>query len=59
MRKSVQEYVQKCDSCQRRKDDREFTAPLGVVEEPRALFVSPLWMSQGHMPRLREETDIF
>jgi hypothetical protein len=37
MRKSV-EYVRKCDSCQRRKEDREFVAPLGEVEEPTAPF---------------------
>ena len=38
MRKSVQEYVQNSDSCQRRKNDREFTTPLGEVEEPTASF---------------------
>jgi len=36
MRKSVEDYVRKCDPCQRRKEDREFLAPLGEVEEPTA-----------------------
>jgi len=37
MRKSIEDYVRKCDSCQRRKEDRQFTAPLGspeVLERP-------------------------
>ena len=38
MRKSVEDYVKKCDPCQRRKEDREFVAPLGEVEEPTAPF---------------------
>jgi hypothetical protein len=38
MRKSVKEYVRKCDPCQRRKEDREFVTPLGEVEEPTAPF---------------------
>ena len=39
MRKSVEGYVRKCDPCQRRKEDREFVAPLGEVEEPTAPFL--------------------
>ena len=38
MRKSIEEYVKRCDSCQRHKGDREFTAPLGEVDAPRATF---------------------
>jgi hypothetical protein len=38
MRKSVEEYVRKCDPCQRRKEDRELVAQLGEVEEPIAPF---------------------
>ena len=34
MRKFIEDYVQKCDSCQRRKEDRQFTAPLGSPEVP-------------------------
>jgi len=32
MRRSVVEYTQKCDPCQKRKKDREFRAPLAEVE---------------------------
>jgi hypothetical protein len=38
MRRSVQEYSRNCDVCQRGKDDREFRATLGKVEEPTAPF---------------------
>ena len=38
MRRSIEEYVKGCDPCQRRKEDREFVAPLGEVDEPRAPF---------------------
>jgi transposase InsO family protein len=38
MRQSIQEYIQNCDSCQKRKDDHEFVAPLGEPEEPTAPF---------------------
>jgi len=33
MRKSIENYVKKCDSCQRRNGTRKFIAPLGEVEE--------------------------
>ena len=39
MRKSVEDYVRKCDPCQRRKEGRKFVAPLGEVEEPTAPFL--------------------
>jgi transposase InsO family protein len=38
MCKSVEEFITECDACQRRKEAREFIAPLGEVEEPTALF---------------------
>ena len=38
MRKSIADYVKNCDSCQRRKGDRESVAPLGQIEEPVAPF---------------------
>jgi hypothetical protein len=38
MRKSIADFIKKCDSCQRRKEDREFVAPLGEVDEPTAPF---------------------
>jgi hypothetical protein len=34
MRQSIQEYIQNCDSCQKRKDGHEFGEP----EEPTAPF---------------------
>ena len=30
MPRTIADYVQKCDSCQRRKEDRQFTAPLAT-----------------------------
>jgi len=38
MRKSIENYVKKCDSCQRRKSTRKFMASLGEVEEPTFPF---------------------
>jgi len=38
MRKSIEDYVQKCDPCQRRKEKREFVAPLGNPETPKEPF---------------------
>jgi hypothetical protein len=38
MRRSVEEYIQKCDLCQKRKEDREFRAPLAEVEMPTTPF---------------------
>jgi hypothetical protein len=38
MRRSIEDYIRKCYPCQRRKDDREFRAPLGQVDEPTAPF---------------------
>jgi len=33
MRRFIEGYIKKCDSCQRRKENREFTAPLGEVDQ--------------------------
>jgi len=38
MRKSIEDYVQKCDPCQRRKEKGEFVAPLGNQEKPKQPF---------------------
>jgi hypothetical protein len=34
MRQTVEDYVTRCDHCQRRKGGHEYRAPLGGVEEP-------------------------
>jgi transposase InsO family protein len=38
MRRYIENYVTRCDSCQRRKASSEFRAPLGEVEEPAEQF---------------------
>jgi len=38
MRKAIEDYVRKCDLCQRRKGTREFIALLGEFQEPTAPF---------------------
>jgi len=38
MRNSIKDYVKICGSCQRRKEGREFVAPLGDVDQPSAPF---------------------
>jgi len=38
MRKTVEDYIRKCDSIQRRKEESEFVAPLGKTEEPSPPF---------------------
>ena len=38
MRRSVEEYIQKCDPCQKQKEGREFRAPLLEVEMPTTPF---------------------
>ena len=35
---SVEEYIQKCDPCEKRKEDREFRASLAEVEMPTTPF---------------------
>jgi len=38
MRRTIEEYVRKCESCQKRKEDGQFTAPLGSPELPERPF---------------------
>ena len=38
MRKIVEECIRECDSSQRRKEEREFVAPLGKTEETSSPF---------------------
>jgi hypothetical protein len=38
MGKAIEDYVKACDLCQRRKQGREFVAPLGKPEEPARPF---------------------
>jgi len=38
MRETIEQYIRKCDPCQRRKENREMIAPLGDVEKPKIPF---------------------
>jgi hypothetical protein len=38
MRASIEEYVKRCDSCQRRKKNWEIIAPLSDVDETKIPF---------------------
>jgi transposase InsO family protein len=38
MRRTTEEFISECDSCQRGKGDRELTAPLGSLGEPQTPF---------------------
>ena len=38
MRRSIVDYIRKCDQCQRRKEDHEYVASLRDVEQPTAPF---------------------
>jgi len=38
MWRSIVDYIRKCDQCQRRKENREYIAPLVDVEQPTAPF---------------------
>jgi len=38
MRQDVENYVRECDECHRRKQEREYTAPLGEVRQPTYPF---------------------
>jgi len=38
MRKNIEEYVRRCDKCQKRKGKQEFPAPLGEVQDPSEPF---------------------
>ena len=38
MRRDIEEYIRKCDPCQRRKESKIPTAPLGEVPNPNFAF---------------------
>jgi hypothetical protein len=38
MRESIEQYIRRCDPCQRRNENWEMTAPLGDVQEPKIPF---------------------
>jgi hypothetical protein len=57
--KSIEEYVRNCDSCQRRKGDREIVAPLGQMEEPVAPFAITAMDITGYSCRHREAINTF
>jgi len=42
-RNSINDYVKMCDACQRRKEGREFVAPLGDVDQPSAPSKLLIW----------------
>ena len=44
MRKAIEDYIRKCDSCQRRKDGKVLIAPLGKVPTPKSLLKLSRWM---------------
>jgi hypothetical protein len=50
MRKTIEEYVRSCDPSQRRKEYREFVAPLGTVDESKALFEVTAMDVSGPLP---------
>jgi len=55
MRRSIVDYIRKCDQCQRRKEDRENIAPPGDVEQPTALFqISAMDVTKPYMLTLRK-----
>jgi len=51
MRQSIEHHVRSCDPCQRRKEDKEFVAPLGKTEEPSAPFEVTSMDITGPYPR--------
>jgi len=53
MRRFIEEYIKKCDSCQRRKENREFTAPLGEVDQPKFFL---RYHIDGHYMSLQDHT---
>jgi hypothetical protein len=48
MWKDIDKYVQVCDECQRRKQGKEFKAPLGEVMEPTYPF-EITWTFPAHI----------
>ena len=51
MRETVEQYIRRCEPCQRRKDNREMIAPLGDVEEPKFPFEVTSMDITGTYPR--------
>jgi len=57
LRKSIENYVRKCDSCQRRKGTRKCIAPLGEVEGPTFRFHITSGDVTGPYPVTRRENN--
>ena len=56
MRENVEQYLRRCDPCQRRKENREMIAPLGVVEEPKIPFEVTSMDITGPYPTMPRES---
>jgi transposase InsO family protein len=54
MWRSTEEYVRNCDSCQRRKENREYIAPLGEVDETFAFEVSSMDITVSYVTTPRK-----
>jgi len=50
VRRSVEDYIQKCDLCEKRKEDREFRAPRAEVEMPTTPFEVTSMCIRGPYP---------
>jgi len=50
MRETIEQYVRRCDPCQRRKENRKNIAPLGDVEEPKFPFEVTSMVITGPYP---------
>jgi hypothetical protein len=59
MKKSIEDYIRNCDSCQRRKGDRKFVAPLGQMEEAVAPFAITAMDITGSYIQRREAINVF
>ena len=59
LRQDVEDYVSKCEECQRRKQRGEYTAPLGEVRQPPIPLKSHQWIFVDRTPLPREKTNTF
>ena len=59
MRQSIERYVKSCDSCQRRKENREFVAPLGNTEKPSVPFAVTHMNVTGPYPVTQAGTNFY
>jgi hypothetical protein len=59
MRQTTDDFVIKCDSCQRRKGAHEFRAPLGDVEEPNEPFKATSMDITGPYSLTKRKTNIY